>query len=98
LRVNQHQQTPANFERVFNEVQNTGHNLEHLLRKKVAGICVYVAAKMSSHTVGMLSQQHIGIDVLALEQTPYLSPWTTHIRRRIYFCKKTIPFDIPETQ
>jgi hypothetical protein len=28
---------------VFNEVQNTGRNLERLLRKKITGLCVHVA-------------------------------------------------------
>lgn len=80
-RVNQHQQTPPVFERllqhfreriegVFNEVQNTGRNLERLLRKKVEGLCVHVAAKMASHTLRILLRQLFGIDVLTFEQTP----------------------------
>ncbi|AFZ02281.1 IS982 family transposase [Calothrix sp. PCC 6303] len=83
-RVNQHQQTPAAFERllnhfreriegVFNEVQNTGRNLERLLRKKVDGLCTHVAAKMASHTLRILLRQQFGIDVLTFEQTPVQS-------------------------
>lgn len=83
-RVNQHQQTPAAFERllnhfreriegVFNEVQNTGRNLERLLRKKVEGLCTHVAAKMASHTLRILLRQQFGIDVLTFEQTPVQS-------------------------
>ena len=80
-RVNQHQQTSPVFERllqhfreriegVFNEMQNTGRNLERLLRKKVEGLCVHVAAKMASHTLRILLRQLFGIDVLTFEQTP----------------------------
>lgn len=80
-RTNQHQQTPAAFERllnhfreriegVFNEVQNTGRNLERLLRKKVEGLCLHVAAKMASHTLRILLRQRFGINVLTFEQTP----------------------------
>jgi len=79
-RVNQHQQTPADFERllnhfreriegVFNEVQNTGRNLERLLRKKIEGLCLHVAAKMASHTLRILLRQRFAIDVLTFEQT-----------------------------
>lgn len=80
-RTNQSQQTPAAFERllnhfreriegVFHEVQNTGRNLERLLRKKVEGLCVHVAAKMASHTLRILLRQRFGMDVLTFEQTP----------------------------
>ena len=79
MRDNQHQQIPAPFRRllghfreriegVFNEVQNTGRNLERLLRKKVDGLCVHVAAKMASHTLRILLRQRFGIDVLTFEQ------------------------------
>lgn len=80
-RVNQLQQQPKAFEGllnslrervegVFNEVQNTGRNLERLLRKKVDGICVHVAAKMTSHTLRIFLRQRFGIDVLTFEQHP----------------------------
>ena len=78
-RINQHQQNPAALDRllghfreriegVFNEVQNTGRNLERLLRKTVAGVCVHVAAKMASHTLRILLRQRFGINVLTFEQ------------------------------
>jgi hypothetical protein len=64
-RSNQSQQTPKAFTRLlnhfrerieglFNEVQNTGRNLERFLRKKVSGLCAHVAAKMTSHTLRIL--------------------------------------------
>lgn len=79
-RENQHQQNPQAFDRllyhfrariegVFNEVQNTGRNLERLLRKKVSGLCTHVAAIMASHTLRILLRQNFGIDVLTFEQT-----------------------------
>jgi hypothetical protein len=39
-----------------------------LLRKKIAGLCVHVAAKMASHTLRILLRQHFGIDVLTFQQ------------------------------
>lgn len=57
------------IEGVFNEVQNTGRNLERLLRKTVAGVCAHVAAKMASHTLRILLRQRFGINVLTFEQT-----------------------------
>jgi len=58
------------IEGVFNEVQNTGRNLERLLRKKLDGLCVHVAAKMTSHTLRIFLYQRFGIDVLTFEQHP----------------------------
>jgi len=80
-RANQLQKQPKAFEGllnslrervegVFNEVQNTGRNLERLLRKKVDGVCVHVAAKMTSHTLRIFLRQRFGIDVLTFEQHP----------------------------
>lgn len=80
MRTNQHQQLPPAFSRllghfreriegVFNEVQNTGRNLERLLRKKVTGLCVHVAAKIASHTLRILLRQRFSIDVLTFEQS-----------------------------
>ncbi len=77
-RENQHQQNPPAFDRllrhfrgriegVFNEVQNTGRNLERLLRKKISGVCVHVAAKMASHTLRKLLHQKFGMDVLTFK-------------------------------
>lgn len=79
-RDNQHLQNPPAFERllyhfrgriegVFNEVQNTGRNVERLLRKKVSGLCTHIAAKMASHTLKVLLRQRFGIDVLTFEKT-----------------------------
>ena len=73
-RENQHQQNPRAFDRllgrfreriegVFNEVQNTGRNLERLLRKKISGLCTHVAAKMASHTLNILLNQQFGMDI-----------------------------------
>ncbi|MEH1886177.1 MAG: transposase [Nostoc sp.] len=80
-RANQLQQQPKafegllnslreGFEGVFHEVQNTGRNLERLLRKKVDGICLHVAAKITSHTLRIFLRQRFGIDVLTFEQHP----------------------------
>jgi hypothetical protein len=80
-RANQLQQQPKAFEGllnrlrqgvegVFHEVQNTGGNLERLLRKKVGGICVHVAAKIASYTLGIFLRLRFGIDVLTFEQHP----------------------------
>jgi hypothetical protein len=79
-RMNQNQQNSSMFdhllkkfrqriEGVFNEVQNTGRNLERLLRKKISGLCIHVAAKMASHTLRIFLRQRFGIDVLTFEQS-----------------------------
>ncbi len=48
---------PAEYR--FNEMQDTRHNLERLLRKTIEGLCVHVAAKMDSHTLlRILLRQH----------------------------------------
>jgi len=60
-RVNQKKQNDPDFDRflnsireriegAFNEVQNTGRNLERLLAKTVVGLCTRVIAKMTSHS------------------------------------------------
>ena len=78
-RENQHQQNPKQFDRllshfrqrvegVFHEVQNTGRNLERLLRKKVSGLFTHVAANMASHTLKVFLRQRFHIDVLTFEQ------------------------------
>jgi len=80
-RINQHTQNPQGFEKllnrcreriegVFHEVQNTGRNLERLIRKKVSGLCTHVAAKMASHTLRIFLRQRFGIDVLTFSQEP----------------------------
>jgi hypothetical protein len=54
----------------FNEVQNTGRNLERLLRKRFEGLCVHIAAKIASHILRILLHQRLGINVLTFEQNP----------------------------
>ena len=87
LRENQYQQNPPAFDRllghfreriegVFNEIQNTGRQLERLLRKKIAGINVHVAAKVASHTLRIFLRQCLGIDVLTFEQRPVRNKFT----------------------
>ncbi len=51
------------IESTFNEVQNTGRNLERLLRKTVPGLVTHVIAKMASHTLKHLLRRDWGIDV-----------------------------------
>ena len=74
-RVNQKVQNPEGFDRwlnsireriegAFNEVQNTGRNLERLLRKTIIGLCTHVIAKMASHALRLVSRRFYGIDVL----------------------------------
>ena len=81
MRTNQRQQNPPEFNRllgkfreriegVFHEIQNTGRHLEHLLRKKVSGICTHVSAKVASHTLRLLLRKCFGIDVLTFERHP----------------------------
>lgn len=87
MRTNQHQQNPPEFDRllgkfreriegVFHEIQNTGRHLERLLRKKVAGICTHVAAKVASHTLRILLRKCFGIDVLTFEKHPVRNRFT----------------------
>lgn len=73
-RANQKIQNPVEFDRwlnalreriegAFNELQNTGRNLEHLLRKTVVGLTTHVIAKVASHTLKLLLRRQFGIDV-----------------------------------
>lgn len=73
-RSNQHAQNPPGFdewlnaqreriEGLFNEVQNTGRNLERLLRKTVVGLATHVIAKMTSHLLKRILRLQFGIDV-----------------------------------
>ncbi len=73
-RCNQHQQNPHGFdlwlsalreriEGVFNELQNTGRNLERLLRKTVIGLATHVIANMTSHLLKRILRHQFGIDV-----------------------------------
>jgi transposase len=73
-RVNQQDQNPKTFdallnrireriESAFNEIQNTGRNIERLLTKTVVGLCTRVIAKMASHALKYLLRRDFGIDV-----------------------------------
>jgi hypothetical protein len=73
-RANQHVQNPVPFdallntireriEGAFNEIQNTGRNLERLLAKTVVGLCTRVIAKIASHALKLLLRRDFGIDV-----------------------------------
>lgn len=71
---NQKEQNPVEFDRLlnkvreriegtFNEIQNTGRNLERLLRKTVSGLSTHVTAKVTSFTLKLLLRRFFGIDV-----------------------------------
>jgi hypothetical protein len=80
-RENQRLQNPAAFdsllnrvreriEGAFNEVQNTGRNLEGLLAKTIVGLCTRVIAKMTSHALKLLLRRDFGINVQTFEVSP----------------------------
>jgi hypothetical protein len=56
------------IEGVFNEVQNTGRNLERLLAKTVIGLATRVIAKMTSHLLKYILRKFHGIDVQTFTQ------------------------------
>ena len=73
-RVNQKEQNPPWFDRLlsrvreriegsFNELQNTGRNLERLLAKTVIGLTTRVIAKVTSYTLKQLLRISFGLDV-----------------------------------
>jgi len=73
-RVNQKAQNPYWFDRLlnsvreriegsFNELQNTGRNLERLLAKTVIGLTTRVIAKVTSYTLKQLLRHSFGLDV-----------------------------------
>ena len=79
-RANQSDQNPAEFDRwlnsvreriegVFNEVQNTGRNIERLLAKTVVGLATRVIAKMTSHLFKFILRKFRGIDVQTFTQS-----------------------------
>lgn len=79
-RINQHKQNPKGFDQwlnalreriegVFNEIQNTGRNLERLLRKTVIGLATHVIAKMTSHLLKLILRRQFGIDVQSFTTT-----------------------------
>ena len=51
------------IEGVFNEIQNTGRQLERLVCKTVKGIATHVIAKVTSYTLKLLLRQLYQIDV-----------------------------------
>lgn len=78
---NQTEQNPVEFDRLlnkvreriegtFNEIQNTGRNLERLLRKTVQGLSTHVIAKVTSHTLKLLLRRFFGIDVQSFQTIP----------------------------
>jgi len=80
-KINQKKQNPDEFDRLlnkvreriegtFNEIQNTGRNLERLLRKTVRGLSTHVAAKVTSHTLKLLLRRFFGIDVQTFQTIP----------------------------
>lgn len=73
-RVNQKEPNPAWFDRLlnqvreriegsFNELQNTGRNLERMLAKTVIGLTTRVIAKVTSYTLKQLLRNSFGLDV-----------------------------------
>lgn len=73
-RLNQHKQNSPAFDQwlnakreriegLFNEVQNSGRNLERLLRKTIVGLTTHVIAKMTSHLLKRILRLEFGIDV-----------------------------------
>ena len=79
-RDNQKEQNPVEFDRwlnsireriegVFNEIQNTGRNIERLLAKTVIGLTTRIIAKMTSHLLKFVLRKFHGIDVQTFTQT-----------------------------
>lgn len=78
---NQKVQNPEGFDRLlnslreriegaFNEVRNTGRDLERLLRKTVLGLSTHVIAKMASHVLKLVLRRFYGTDVQTFEVVP----------------------------
>ena len=55
------------IEGTFNEVQNTGRNLERMLAKTVLGLATRVATKMTHHILKYLLRDQYGIDILTFQ-------------------------------
>ena len=79
-RTNQAEQNPVSFDRwlnsireriegVFNEIQNTGRNIERLLAKTVIGLTTRVIAKMTSHLLKFILRKSYSIDVQTFTQS-----------------------------
>lgn len=73
-RENQLVQNPTSFDEIlnkvrlriegaFNELQNTGKNIERLLAKKISGLALRVTAKMTSHLMKYIFREFYKIDV-----------------------------------
>lgn len=73
-RKNQQPQNPPQFDRwlnssreriegAFNELRNTGRDLERLFRKTVRGVCTHVIAKVTSHTLKLVLRRFFHIDI-----------------------------------
>lgn len=78
---NQKVQNPKGFDRLlnslreriegtFNEVRNTGRDLERLLRKTVLGLSTHVIAKMASYVLKLVLRRFYGADVQTFEVVP----------------------------
>jgi hypothetical protein len=87
-RANQEDQNPVEFdcwlnriresiEGVFNEVQNTGRNIERLLAKTILGLATRVIAKMTSHLLKFILRKIHGIDVQTFTQSANSIPHKT---------------------
>lgn len=79
-RVNQSDQNPETFDRwlnsireriegVFNEIQNTGRNVERLLAKTIIGLATRIISKMTSHLLKFILRKFHGIDVQTFTQS-----------------------------
>jgi hypothetical protein len=73
-RINQKEQNPKSFDRLlnsvreriegsFNELQNTGRNMERLLAKTVIGLSTRIIAKVTSYTLKILLRDSFSLDV-----------------------------------
>jgi hypothetical protein len=71
---------PAEFDRwlnsirervegLFQEIQNTGRNIEPLLAKTVTGLATRIISKMTSHLLKFILRKVHGIDVQTFTQT-----------------------------
>jgi len=79
-RANQSNPNPPSFDRwlnsireriegVFNEIQNTGRNVERLLAKTVVGLATRIISKMTSHLLKFILRKFHGIDVQTFTQS-----------------------------
>ena len=79
-KANQRQQNPRAFDQLlnrvreriegaFNELQNTGRNIERLLAKTVVGLGTRLIAKATNHLLKYLLRRDFGIDAQTFEVT-----------------------------